>query len=265
MARGKVEFKFESSERITPPNHEMLAKLTKRAMGDRTTTAFAKICNTSLPTMSRFVNGQSKSAMSDALILAIAENADSDSGVTLELLQEANGILVKSPEDKRTVDAPSYGMVFEKTAREIVLNELALEGFVVKISNQPDRMSSIYVPDFEIETDALAEFGIKSWQFEVLFTNNGPLNIKRIDDKLSRIFAGAYLNPSKYEATKITLITDSIETFNYVVDRYKDYTIPHAVSVVLIEVAVRKAIDEFQIPMTNENFDKLILTRYKNY
>lgn len=265
MARGKVEFKFESSERVTPPNHEMLSKLTKRAMGDRTATAFAKICNTSLPTMSRFLNGQSKSAMSDALILAIAENADPDSGVTLALLQEANGLLVKSSNKERTPEAPSFGMVFEKTAKEIVLSELAVEGFSVKANNERTPSAAIFIPDFSVETDALAEYGIESWQFDVYFTNNGPLNIKRIEDKLSRIFAAAYLRPEDFKNKKTTLITDSVATFNYVMERYENVRIPNLVSVVLIEVAARKAIDEFQIPTLDNNCEKLILTLYKNY
>ena len=264
MARGKVEFKFESSERVTPPNHEMLSKLTKRAMGDRTATAFAKICNTSLPTMSRFLNGQSKSAMSDALILAIAENADPDSGVTLALLQEANGLLVKSNGKERMPDSPSFGMVFEKTAKEIVLSKLAVEGFSVKAKNDRTPSSAMFIPDFEIETDALAEYGIDSWQFDVYFTNNGPLNIKKIEDKLSRIFAAAYLRPEEFKNKKTTLITDSIATFNYVREHYENVRIQNLISVVLIEVASRKAIDEFQIPTLDERCEKNILTFYKN-
>lgn len=265
MARKKTEFKFESSERITPPNHELISKLIKKAMGDRTATVFAKLCNISLPTMSKYINCQTKSAMTDEFIFSIAENADPDSGVTLALLQEANGLLVKSNDKERTPDAPSFGMVFEKTAKEVVLSKLAVEGFSVKAKNDCSQTSEMFIPDFEIETDALAEYGIDSWQFDVYFTNNGPLNIKKIEDKLSRIFAAAYLRPEEFKNKKTTLITDSIATFNYVREHYENVRIQNLISVVLIEVASRKAIDEFQIPTLDDRCEKIILTFYKNY
>jgi len=76
-------------------NAEKYAELLLRAMGGRSATQFAKDMGIekSTSTITRVLNKQNKRPSSLKLLNLIANNADKESGVTLELLKEANGMI----------------------------------------------------------------------------------------------------------------------------------------------------------------------------
>ena len=76
--------------RIREPNIEYLSYLTFKAKGSkRSINEFAKECGVSPSTISRIINKKNTTPNSDKLIKAIAENADIDSEVTLDMLLDA--------------------------------------------------------------------------------------------------------------------------------------------------------------------------------
>lgn len=93
MPRKKKETVFPGYIRMREPEKEALGQLVERAIGEkRSLTEFAELCGVSPSTISRIVNGKFTTPISDCTILAIAENADPDSGVSLEDLLAVHGL-----------------------------------------------------------------------------------------------------------------------------------------------------------------------------
>lgn len=93
MPRKKKETVFHGYIRVREPEKEVLGQLVARAIGEkRSLTEFSERCGVSPSTISRIVNGKVSSPVSDSTILAIAENADPDSGVSLEDLLAVHGL-----------------------------------------------------------------------------------------------------------------------------------------------------------------------------
>lgn len=79
--------------RCANPNKAKFAALLDKARGTRTMKKFADDCGVNPSTFSRIYNQANKGASSEELIRIIAENAAPESGVTLDQLMEANGLV----------------------------------------------------------------------------------------------------------------------------------------------------------------------------
>mgnify|MGYP000108005743 FL=1 len=78
--------------RIRPPEKEKLAGLLIRAKGaSRSMRQFALDCGVNPSTLSRIVNMKTSGACTDELIQKVAQNSDPESGITFEMLMDANG------------------------------------------------------------------------------------------------------------------------------------------------------------------------------
>lgn len=103
-----------------------LADLLIRAKGGRSMRAFAKECGFNPATFSRIVNGINMGSSSPKLIEAVAKCAAHDSGVTLEMLADANGYTLKANEvvaeklQTNPVSQPAYELV----AQSIVIRDM---------------------------------------------------------------------------------------------------------------------------------------------
>ena len=83
---------FGGYVRITQPDKDRLSSLTELAIGNRSVRDFAKDCGVHPSTIYRLLKKEQSSANTDYVIAAIAENADPQSGVTMDMFIEAHGL-----------------------------------------------------------------------------------------------------------------------------------------------------------------------------
>lgn len=294
MAKTKSTNPFPEYVRVCQPNKERLAELTLKAKGEsRSLTEFANACGVSASTLSRVINQKTTRPNSDDLIAAIAENADPDSGVTLQDLLEAHGlalitlnhefvlgvsgsgktntltqVLIETAAKSAQGISPSSAKIIsetakiiresaiERTAREIIQNELLLRGYQVSITMNRNVISTPslrYIADFVVETNALEDCGISQWAFDIQNGVHRP-----ILHKLSWMFGAAYIDSTIQRGIKLSLVTSDKAEFDEVKSRFSAIKIKDCISVVLLDTLKRCVIDEFQIPMSAEKKPKYV-------
>ena len=105
MARLKKEEIFEGYVRVREPDYKELARLTDQAKGEgRSLSEFARECGVSKATMSRILNCNCTSPVTDSIIAQIAVHRSPESGVTITALLDAHGLapveaVSKAPEE----------------------------------------------------------------------------------------------------------------------------------------------------------------------
>lgn len=297
MAKTKSTNPFPDYVRISPPNKEKLAELTLRAKGEsRSLTEFANTCGVSASTLSRVINQKTTRPNSDDLIAAIAENADPDSGVTLQDLLEAHGLALVTLNREPMVDGSiRHGKTYtptqiilkvaedasqyisstsassqlitnaakiikesaiERSAREIIQNELLLRGYQVSITMNTNVISTPslrYMADFVVETNALEDCGVSQWAFDIQNGAHRP-----ILHKLSWMFGAAYIDSTIHRGIKLSLVTSDKGEFDEVKSRFSEIKIKDCISVVLVDTLKRCVVDEFQIPMIGRKKPKYV-------
>lgn len=263
MPRKKREHCYADYVRVTSPDLNVIAELTKRAKGTRTLSAFARLCGISLPTMSLVVNCKYNFPLSDGMIRAIAENADPESNVTEEVLLEANGMAKKEIRipitnvQKNQIETGEeqirFGIFFEKTAKELISMALLKNGYTISHNRETSVFLAPFAkvtPDFEFSTDAFKEYGIEKWSFDTMLTNN-VYGEEKLLKKILIVFGSLYMNPSKEKNTKFSFVIDSKRIFDNIRSFFEDKKINNMISIILIDVAKRKIVDEYTIPTTN--------------
>ena len=268
MGRPKKTGILSEFERVSDPDIKQLAELVNRAKGSRTVTEFANKCGVNASTMSRIINGKLSSPISDELLVAIAANADQESGVTFEALLKAHG--VKLPEttsftvahdlqhlllhkmadlgtrtdaEGNTTFAGRGESRMEQNAREIIQNDLLTKGFQVSIEREVDLLGGVmfpYIADFVIETDALEGDALTRWAFDIV--GNPTRNIVA---HLDRIFSSAYLDSPSAKGIKLTVVTFDKPSFYRLKDELMGRTIPDCISVMMLNARERSVQYEF--------------------
>lgn len=89
---------FPEYARSKRADAEALSQLVLAAKGNMTMKKFANKCGVNTSTISRIINMKMETVCSDEVILAISENAAAESGVTLEALLAANGMVKLVPD-----------------------------------------------------------------------------------------------------------------------------------------------------------------------
>lgn len=103
MPRKKKEAVFPGYVRVRPPDMEALGALTKQAIGEkRSITEFAEACGLAPSTISRILKAKFTNPVSDGVIKVIAENAESESGVTVSDLLAVHGLAPITFTDNKT-------------------------------------------------------------------------------------------------------------------------------------------------------------------
>lgn len=264
---------YKNYEAIEPEkdfDKDKLSELVDAAKGPgRTAQQFAAILGVAASTVTRIINKENKGPSKESLLVAIAENADPNSGVTIEKLFEANG------NTKKTYQLASE---FERIGSKILTEELQKAGVLESEENVYLECDANSRSKLEIWTgrnsrmrfDMVAEtekYG--KWAFDFKATrgmvgsgiyHNWILmmtNILRISD-VDRISLVLFYKPL-YEQMKRLL--DDVE-------------IPKVMSVILLNINDGKVVEEYcsgkQYGLwTNFNDEKIFLTdilkaRYKS-
>ncbi|MCD8119271.1 MAG: hypothetical protein LUE29_07325 [Lachnospiraceae bacterium] len=176
MARKKSENYFSEYVKVAKPNAEKMAALTRAAKGDRTLNEFAAACGIYASTLSRIINKNVTSKCTEQVILAIAENAQAGSGVTLEALLAAqglakvsftegeDGVVVSLQQDSNPENFPGKAAADVKRAlayRETAILEEAKKIILDKMTGTyvvEDEMDVIDLPGMHCDADFVLHF-----------------------------------------------------------------------------------------------------------
>ena len=266
MGRPKKTSILSEFERTRDPDVKLLGDLTSRSRGRRTVTEFAGQCGVNASTMSRIINGKISSPISDELLVAIAANADPDSGVTFKDLLSAHGIAMKDAGEsdvdyesllrqkmaELSINTGAMGLTtfsgrgasqLEQNAREIIQNDLLNKGFNVSVERGVDLLEGVmfpYIADFVIVTEAVEGDGLQKWAFDVI--SNPSRNIIA---HLDRIFASAYLDSPSAKGIKMSIVTFDRPTFYKLMDELQGRRIPDCISAMLLDARDRSVQYEY--------------------
>ena len=283
MGRKKITNLFPDYIRTGKADQEALSQLVLHAKGSRSMNDFAKECEVNTSTISRIINMKNTTACSDDVLMAISKAADPESGVTLEQLLVANGMVklvpagtegaVVSPskivfgiadavEDSNGETIQNSSSAFLKSAtrflteskleesyREILQNAFLLKGYFVELTPEAKMdwpKNKQYRADFAIRTNALLDEGIDTWLFECksYITGIGRGTI----GKMNQLFAMAYMDSPREHGIKVSVVVDHAIMLEQARDYYAGYKIRDYFSFILIDSVNRCVKDEFCIP-----------------
>ena len=280
MGRKKITNLFPDYIRTGKADLETLSQLVLRAKGSRSMNDFAKECEVNTSTISRIINMKNTTACSDDVLMAISKAADPESGVTLEQLLMANGMVKLVPAGTEGAVVSPTQIVFgladiaeekqiesvynellqgarkylsesrlEESCRESLQNSLLLGGYSVELLpyNKMDwPRNRQFRGDFAIRTNSLQEEGIDIWLFDCKSYTAG---IGRgTIGQMNRLFGMAYMDSPREHGIKVSIVVDHSIMIEQARDYYAGYKIRDYFSFVLIDSADRRVIDEFCIP-----------------
>ena len=226
--------------RVRDVDREKLSELIIKAKGpSRSIRAFAEELGVNPSTLTRIINMQNKSYSKDSLIVSIAEHADPDSNVTLEMLMDAHGIRERS-----TVETSEYHAVFEKRMRQVIFDELITRGCTVQ-NVLLDAPVGRFRYDMVLETDALG--GLSKWAFEFKAVTVNFMGLGNVRNWISRIMECFYLN--KGEIRRISLVVENKEVFEKLKKCLNDYSIPDEFSI--LHIGDNQVLDEYIVDKTD--------------
>lgn len=140
MGRKKAVNLFPEYARSKKADVETMSQLVLAAKGDMTMKKFANKCGVNTSTISRIINMKTETVCSDEIILAISQNAVPESGVTLEKLLAANGMVKLVPDVVEEVtDADPNNETKQKDKSISPLSKR-----VAVVTSQKGNMSHIY-------------------------------------------------------------------------------------------------------------------------
>lgn len=237
---GENIVRLQQAYRTEKGNPEELAELVRAAMGKRSQRAFAKDLGVNVSTVSRILDGNILN-ISDAVLAKIAANADSGSGVTIEDLMAAQGIV----EARNTNE---IAVKNEEACRRIIADELLKRGFSVSYPALKPNYVSRYICDFELVTDALRGSG--RWLFEIKLSSGRSMKLPTgvgstriwIDSAMAAYYRGETMS-------RVSLVVDRQIVFSQVKDILAQTKIRDEISVMLISLPKMQVIDEFVAPM----------------
>lgn len=264
MPRKKINFRYDDYERVTSPNFQQIAELLKRAKGEKNLKQYAALCNVSPPMMSMIASAKTRSPLSDQLIKAIADNADPNSGVTEELLLEANGMSRKDVGDSFSVGIASqkieestpvkFGMHFEELARELISARLLSKGYTLTQNTKPTKLDggfSMLCPDFEYEIKVPDSGEVRRWCFDTILTN-GIISPEKLFQRFSTIFSAAYLSRFRENGIIFSFVIDSKDILEKLKSRFESMKIDDIISIILVDTVSRRIVEEYTLPTTFE-------------
>ncbi|MCD8362729.1 MAG: hypothetical protein LUC98_07185 [Lachnospiraceae bacterium] len=283
MPRTRKENVFPNYIRVKDTDQEALAELTIKAKGGRSLSRFARDCGVNPSTLSRLVNQRNSGPCADKLIKAIADNAQSDSGVTLDMLLEAHGLApiivqktagamrpseviiqmddilgqngaeVAGPAKMIRQAADQFrGEAFEREAGDIIINALIRKGYTVRM----EKGSNHGHFDIAVETDALHNIGVAVWLLEIK-TGFYSAGIRSLD----KLFQKLYFNSLYDEGKAASLVIADKQAFEDIREKYHGIEIHDYVSVILIDRIKRCVADEFIFKQKGKSGHESILLR----
>ena len=239
--------------RIRPPEKEKLAELLIRAKGaSRSMRQFALDCGVNPSTLSRIVNMKTSGACTDELIQKVAQNSDPESGITFEMLMDANGKVPRRMTGKYTSKEFEAA---EKNITDIIFKELEDRGYRTSIlegENKHNALNYRYRTDWVISTDANSDSGeMEIWEFEIWHTmlekNSVAHTVMKLRQKflmvLGLYYAGT-MNPKK-----MSFVLTNREIYNRMVETLENIKFKDVFSLILVNLDENKVEEEYVFPL----------------
>lgn len=230
--------------RFGPADKDKLSELVVRAKGPAIALSqFAKKCEVNPSTLSRIVNKKNVGNSSDVLILKIAENADPNSGITLDLLMEAHGMKrINSGMDKDTRNALYYKCL--EDTRAIFINELMKRKYSINLPAERTSYNAFehnFRANFEVRTNALNGNDDTLWLFE-MWPDVAKPTATIIRKKILMILGLYYL--SEIQADKFSFVVYNEKLFIELTNSLKGYTYPNSFSVIYVDIRNNEVVAE---------------------
>lgn len=239
-----------------PVDKERLAQYLEAAKGpSRTMKQFAEECNVNPSTLSRIANKKLVGASSESLMIAIFEHAEPNSGITLDALMDANGMVPAG-----SVRISDYRLQ-EMKAIDLITSEMTRRVSALVYPQRQLRLSRTmgYTPDIIFESESFGGNGM--WAFDIIPMSHlsyrrddidererklrtRMVNRRRFFDRLSRYANIGYFHPEEVPQRFSYAVFDK-EYFDDIVNEYGEQNFRGDVSVVLIDFNNLKIVDEF--------------------
>jgi len=255
---------------------------------------FAKDCEVNTSTISRIINMKNATACSDEVLVSISKAADPSSGVTLDKLLAANGMvkLVPATEEGATVSPTQilYGLADKKKlemrllndssgsmmsgaiksmetryvegSREALQNALLLAGCSVELLGYEKMIwprNKQFYADFAIRTNALRDEGINTWLFDCKSYTTG-IGRGTIGN-MNRLFGMAYLDSPREQGVKVSIVANHSLMIEQARDYFAGYRIRDYFPFILVDPFERKVLDEFCIPRIDGTEQSMFKTK----
>lgn len=231
--------KLRSAYRTGQGNKKELINLVAAAMGNRSQRAFALDVGVNVSSVSRILSGN-VSEISDKLLANIAAYAAPGSGVTIEKLMAAQGMVVA--ENRNDLEKK-----IEDNCRRILADELLKRGYMVSYREElPIEFENLC--DFGIKTDALPKGG-GLWLLEVKTSpnlaqtsNRGEALRNWVDRAMAAYYRGERIG-------RISMIVDDLNIFCEIEMILAKNPIRDEISVILVSAGAGSVRDEFVAPL----------------
>ena len=238
---GRYFLKLQSAYRTGEGDPEALIELVAAAMGKRSQRQFAADMGVNVSSVSRILNGK-VSEIGDMLLAKIAANADPASGVTIEKLMQAQGMV-------EAENRAQLGRKYEESCRRIFVDELLKRGKSVSYPKEQSHESR-YLCDFEIVTDALTKGGGR-WLVEAkMMSGYTPLPVGSgrtgiwLDSAMAAYYRGEKIG-------RISLVLGYRTAFEQLKEDLARTPIRDEISIILISIGEGKILDEYVAPLVD--------------
>ncbi len=254
--------------RIRPPEKEKLAELLIRAKGaSRSMRQFALDCGVNPSTLSRIVNMKTSGACTDELIQKVAQNSDLESGITFEMLMDANGKVPRRMTGKYT---SKEFEVAEKNITDIIFKELEDRGYktsVLEGENKHNALNYRYRTDWVISTDANSDSGkMEIWEFEIWHTmlekNSVAHTVMKLRQKFLMVLGLYYtgtMNPKK-----MSFVLTNREVYGRMVETLENIKFKDVFSLILVNLDEGKVEEEYVFPLVGRPNVGTVFTPIEN-
>ena len=240
---------------------ERFAELLEQAKGVRTMKDFAESCGVNPSTFTRIVKKTNKGSSSVELLEAIADNALPGSGVTLELLADANGYTLDKDNGIKARRLIARNENYESVVRNVLIQELLdrnQEVRIGKIVYDFGKTMSLK-PDVLIRTGAFGNEDDIWFIDSILFshdTKNKPINTKSLKRMaLDRIGRFNLISMSKQEflrPNRFSLVFFDRDAYDVVVEEFSEPQVATRISFILIDTLNNRIEDEVMLPLFSE-------------
>ena len=247
--------RLQLSTRAGEVDPDELSSLVIKAKGSRSMRKFAEDMDVNVSSVSRIIHGK-VSEISDPLLAKIALHADPNSGVTLDQLMAAQGVVDQTTRILLTTR-------YEEDCRRIVADELLSRGYTVSYSKMKPRNQSGLIFDFEIITDAIPNGGGR-WLIETKMMteySRYPVGSGRPILWLNSAMAAYYKGDT---VGRISLIVDHRVSFEGLKQQLSQLKIADEISVILISTNLGKILDEYVAPLSDGRMPVYPLTEDRN-
>lgn len=256
-------------------NQDAFAILVKAAIGNRTQQQFAEACGVNPSTITRILQKSNRGASRPGLLQAIADNAAPESGVTLEALRQANGLLHRAMSYQELM---ASGYI--KKVQATILNELLARGAEVRLGQSSYYINKAitFCPDIFVITDAAGEKG-GIWLFELLFpcTTSNPIhefdNHAKIASEGARFYRSKTIDtignfllasmnpPEQTHPMRFSIVTAEPVVYSKAVEEFGETCVSTDISIILVNLTTGKVVSEWVLPKyCGETIDSYFMT-----